>query len=113
MNKERLLNVAKALRESEHPERFTMRTIAHSCGTPACALGHYAARRDLQDAFILLKHGELRATGDAASPFLAELEHFDISRAEEEKLFGVWGCNDAQTPLQAAEYIERFVASAA
>lgn len=47
MNKERLLNVAKALRESTTPpDLFTMRFVMRECGTPACALGHYAARGD-------------------------------------------------------------------
>ena len=109
MNKERLLNVAKALRESPNPDAFTMRTIAHPCGTPGCALGHYAARRDLQDAFNLDHAGYLTSISDE-SPFETELKHFGISEEQEDELFGAWGCADAKTPLAAAEYIERFVA---
>lgn len=109
MNKERLLNVAKALREARNPEAFTMRTIAHPCGTPACALGHYAARPDLQDAFILTSEGTLVST-DGESPFEMELKHFEISAEQEYELFGAWGCADATTPIAAADYIERFVA---
>ena len=32
----RLLNVARALRESKHPEQFTMTEYVNPCGTPAC-----------------------------------------------------------------------------
>jgi hypothetical protein len=53
----RLLNVAKALRDAAEAKKFfCMRDIAivrDDCGTPACALGHYAARRDLQATFEL------------------------------------------------------------
>lgn len=58
----RLLNVARALRESPNPKAFTMLRFVHGddsfsntvgsaadwCGTPACALGHYGSRTDLQ-----------------------------------------------------------------
>lgn len=56
----RLLDVALALRESKNPEAFTMRFYTwgwsstgyvlypHPCRNPECALGHYAARSDLQ-----------------------------------------------------------------
>lgn len=50
----RLLNVAKATREAK-PAEFHMEHYAHRCGAPACALGHYAARRDLQQKFVLRK----------------------------------------------------------
>jgi hypothetical protein len=108
VNKERLLNVARALRESEHPERFTMLTIAHPCGTPACALGHYAARRDLQDVFSLSRNGFL-VTKSKALPFEVEREHFGITEEQEDELFGARGCDNAPTAVAAAEYIERFV----
>lgn len=45
-NKERLMLVVRALREDPDPENFTMWKFS-KCRTPACALGHYASRRDL------------------------------------------------------------------
>lgn len=113
MNKERLLNVAKALRESPSPHMFTMVHYGHACGTPACALGHYAARTDLQDAFELTQSGFLVTTdaGDGRHRTLFKtLEHFGINNDQENNLFGLRGCAEARTPIEAAEYIERFVA---
>jgi hypothetical protein len=118
MNKERLLNVAKALRESPEPKAFTMVRV-HTCGTPACALGHYAARRDLQQVFQLsptAEFGELtigvwgatRST-NAWLDFVAH--HFGITKDQAYRLFGGFGCDNAQTPIRAASYIERFVAT--
>lgn len=114
MNRERLLNVAKALRESPNPERFTMGTYTHPCGTPACALGHYGARRDLQSAFRIDANGTLRALR-AGEPFgfqclPAAATHFDLSKEHVDELFETTGCDGAETAVQAAGYIENFVA---
>lgn len=122
MNKERLLNVAKALRESPNPDAFTMETI-HSCGTPCCALGHYAARTDLQQAFYIdptkwgfrlvgrtEEYDWLRYDGSEVC------EHFDITDDDARHLFADEteetraGCGGASTANEAAEFIERFVA---
>lgn len=120
MNKERLLNVAKALRESKHPEMFDMNVhLHHECGTPACAFGHYAARQDLQNAFKIVFDGRFRAysieTTDEQSDSVwwddqCVLEHFDISDKEARMLFFARGCGGAKSPIEAAKYIERFVA---
>ena len=111
MNKKRLLNVARALRESKTPNRFTMRTYAHAaCGTPACALGHYAARGDLQRT-LSLKNGELvHRNGEHVCFDSPEVrDHFGITLSQAWGLFAIIGCGNAQTPKQAARFIERFV----
>lgn len=126
MNKERLLNVARALRESPNPEQFHMSSYGHNCNTPCCAIGHYAARPDLQDAFALDKYGWLiLRNGDSTNYFRPEvLEHFDITPAQASALFSgetdgddfdedgvptqVWGCDSAKTAIEAAEFIEAF-----
>jgi hypothetical protein len=112
MNKERLLNVAKALRESPSPSVFTMMKYGHGCGTPACALGHYAVRGDLQDVFALTESGSLVMAKDHLDYYTLSptLQHFGITREQEDELFGCHGCGNAQTPNEAADYIERFVA---
>lgn len=128
MNKERLLNVARALRESPNPEQFHMSSYGHDCNTPACAIGHYAARPDLQDAFALDTYGWLiHRDGRPCNYFHEEVHaHFDITPEQSSLLFSgdtdgddfdedgepnrVWGCNSARTALEAAEYIENFVA---
>lgn len=110
MNKERLLNVARALRESPAPEGFTMAKYAHECGTPACALGHYAARRDLQGILYIDEHGDMRDTvsGEEAcydDEFI--LEHFEFKGPKEANLFfSAYGCDGAKTALHAALFIE-------
>lgn len=121
MNAERLLNVAKALRESPGPEKFSMADYANpGCGTPMCAIGHYAARQDLQ-SFLVLDNTK-RAHRFASPVFYADSgievcydssrlrQHFGIDEGDAELLFGPEGCEWAQTPIEAAEYIERFVA---
>lgn len=112
IHKTRLLNVAKALRESPEPAYFTMSFYGHSCNTPACALGHYAARGDLQDTFILDSDGDVALMESGVMVGFSGLptrDHFDISRGEAYELFDVAGCGGAKTADQAAEYIERFV----
>jgi hypothetical protein len=111
MNRERLLNVAKALRESNDPRDFSMEFYGHvNCNTPACALGHYAHRTDLQDALILVNGCVRQSDGHYASYWTALVrEHFDIDRDEVEALFSDSGCGNASTAIEAAEFIERFV----
>lgn len=118
MNAERLLNVAKALRESKNPDSFDMSFhLDHECGTPACAFGHYAGRQDLQSAFRIAFDGRLSAynieTTDGHEVWWDSdcvREHFDITEAEARELFFAYGCGDAKSASEAAEYIERFVA---
>lgn len=131
MNKQRLLDVARACREARVPGKFSMENFANECGTPACALGHYADRRDLQDRF------ELKRSGYHNKPWLFfdghpsgyhsddVLEWFGINDDEAEELFAAEGCGGGETceydedgdpviryvtnHLEAAEYIEDFV----
>jgi hypothetical protein len=117
---QRLLNVALALRESRRPDMFDMGSECHDCGTPACAIGHYAARRDLQDVFEIraLKfysgksYADLYIYGEVAGAWWEEqptCQYFGITPDEGTELFYVIGCDGAKTPTEAAEYIERFV----
>ena len=111
---QRLLNVATALRESVTPEDFTMLRYGNPCGTPACALGHYASRRDLQKTFRL----EIKRRSDVVLDedghalwydHSSIQDHFGIDQAEAEYLFSGGGCGGAETTDQAATYIERFL----
>lgn len=146
MNKKqahRLLNVARSLRESPSPKHFTMECLVHDehtlatlvdyefsdkgfCGTPACALGHYAARSDLQKLMKIRTKLTKTKYGDSIESDVAYVksgrsihvdewkkinEHFGITQEESSDLFGWDGCNAARTPQQAAKYIERFVAN--
>lgn len=116
MNKKRLLNVAKALRESPAPKKFDMGRYAHSCGTPACALGHYANRRDLQKTFKLVTTGEFEydeLQNNQGEPTWYDddlvAKHFGLTFGQCSELFSSHGCGDAYTSKQAARFIENFV----
>jgi hypothetical protein len=153
MNKvqtKRLLNVARALREAHaakkkfdmgqwvYGERScivsdwndeTNRPVykneeANFCGTPACALGHYAARTDLQRILKVSVLKDSHGVPFASMDYFGKEagsgtgywddghlpEHFGLTHSELEELFGGDGCDNARTALQAARYIERFVA---
>lgn len=112
---DRLLKVARALRESDHPRQFTTAAYRNDCGTPACALGHYAHRTDLQRLFTPTPYGPsyvFRATEDVISFYDHRVcAHFGITKDEAYELFSVRkGCGEARTARAAARYIERFVA---
>lgn len=114
MNKKRLLLVAKALRESPNPADFIMRRFGYDCGTPACALGHYAFRKDLQKIFKLNRSGYVARTVNGKDingiEDPAVLKHFGITPEQTQLLFnGSSGCGCAETADSAAVYIERFV----
>ena len=113
--KQRLLNVAKALRESPTPPAdFTMDWYSvPDCGTPSCALGHYAYRADLQDAFAPgYNEGSLRTRdGDRIYYYDYRVRaHFGLDADEAKELFSGSGCDNAKSAVAAATYIEAFVA---
>ena len=96
-----------------------MSRYTNTCGTPACALGHYACRTGLQKTFKITRWGTnkgliaLRGTEGRKyigvdSPHV--FKHFGIDYDEANELFGGVGCGDAHTAIEAAEYIENFVA---
>lgn len=129
----RLLNVARALREYEHPERFSMDFYLHGdefavdiqdeietkkewCGTPGCALGTFASRPDLQRLLTVERHEDgqpymaFRGEGEEAYYDTEELQdYFGIEWDEAIDLFSSSGCGGATTPISAANYIDKFV----
>lgn len=122
VQRKRLLNVAKALRESKAAKEFTMGNYCDpECGTPHCALGHYASRRDLQRLLKLTAFAygvddwsfDITTVDGGLTGYDAPvvLDHFGITEEEAGGLFnGDDGCGGAKTPKQAARFIERFVA---
>ena len=127
MNYERLLNVALACEDAaknDHlREHFNMERFVHynECGTPGCAFGNYAARRDLQRDYKIVK----KVADEFAGSNVNVIEyndteglgksigsHFDISRAQVEELFGVSGSGGSVNqfdPIGVALYIRKFV----
>ena len=117
MNEERLRNVIKALRESPSPRDFTMSCWGKDCGTPMCAIGHYAFRKDLQDTYVL-RVGEIYKIVETYKEyvishhmdiFMELAKHFDLNQQESMALFGSNGCNEAKTIEEAIAYIEGFI----
>lgn len=111
--RDRMLRAARSVREAA-PEDFTMAAFSR-CGTPACVLGHYAARDDLQDAFeIHVEHDWIRRSDGSGIPFgycdVYVLKHFGISHDEANELFSTEGCGGAVTPEAADIYIRKFIA---
>jgi len=124
MNKkhaQRLLDVASACRETKFPKDFTMTSFGHNCMTPGCALGNYAVRHDLQDQFDLDEDGDLKQVNKALRSVRhvyrgtigwdddSVMDWFGIERQEAKLLFDEDGCMNAQTPEEAAQFIEFFL----
>lgn len=130
----RLLNVATALREApiEIAALFDMGKFGYgfrahvvkyltgktkkryNCKTPACALGHYAIRHDMQRTFALNVMGKLTRMPPHNRHEIAFCDprvksHFGITAKESEYLFGTKGCGKAKTTEAAATYIEKFL----
>jgi hypothetical protein len=116
LHRERILNIARALRESPCKKTLTMNTVILDCGTPGCAFGHYVCRPDLQSAFVSEERsGEFHVvdaqTGKSVSYYGRTVqEHFDFTAEEISELFDAHGCGGARTAADAAQYIEAFVA---
>ena len=109
MNKKRLLNVVKALRESPG-SKFSM------YADETCPLGFYSARPDLQTAFRLDDDKDIvsqQSEGSDAEGIQwhhdAILDHFKISKNQAAILFGREGCGQAETAEEAAVFIEGFI----
>lgn len=149
MNKrqaQRLLRAAKSVEESEIPEAFTMKCFFHGdgiggstpekaqeknwCGTPACVLGHYGSRPDLQRLFVVelvpesltynsegnlvkIEHPELKYRSGGGLCFSDDefLDHFGVTEQQAIDLFDMNGCGNAKTPKEAVTFIRKFVKS--
>lgn len=120
----RFNNAIRALQESPAPHWFNMHTYGYDsnpdspldrdqnpCGTPACVLGHYGFRTDLQSAFQL-DDGNLVTCNGRPVHYSEQMvaDHFGITRSDAFLLFYQHGCGGAETPVQAIKYIRDFVA---
>lgn len=129
----RILNVARSLDESADAKAFTMKCFIRGdhndpypnyaekknwCGTPACALGNYAARRDLQKVLTIKKtpYGSLYlefSEGKHKDEIDYENEavhkYFGVDEDTMYLLFGPNGCNDAKKPATASKFLKTYV----
>ena len=95
-----------------------MNNYVHACGTPACVLGYFASRVDLQRKFVLAKNAQGYMTcqlrvQDHDYPVDYEdtqvLGYFGINREQAEYLFGGGYPNDGKTPAQMRRKIRKFI----
>ena len=109
INVERFKNLIRATAEAD-PKHFNMAFFGQ-CGTPACVLGNYAAREDLQDAFCF-EDNTVKLCGSGVRISYANIavrDHFGITAEETQRLFASWGCSLAETPAEAVGYLQRFL----
>jgi hypothetical protein len=83
--------------------------IGHPCGTPACAIGHYAYEGNT-GRFGWTKDGEAHSARDFPAHLFKQIEHeFCLGTYEVDVIFGGAGCDNAQTAGEAAEFIRQFI----
>lgn len=110
----RLLKLADILftadaqhRKSKEPT-YDQTRLRHDCGTPACALGHWASnnrrRWEWEEGhYPVLRH---ESTGET---WFDATKEFAITYEEADELFEMNGCGRATTGKEAARYIRGFV----
>lgn len=111
----RLLKLADILDKADVEHRkareptYNQRVIAHDCGTPGCAAGHWAFanprrwRIDSNTFMTVLKAAPDKMGVDAIA------EEFALTWHQHDELFAYDGCGGARTAKQAAKYIRAFV----
>ncbi len=103
-----ILDVADRQHRANNEPRYKQGIFVHGCGTPACALGHWAfnnqSRWKFDDGtYPMLRNCDYGWCGDGA------VKEFGITHAEVCEIFGSDGCDGAKTAKQAAKYIRKFV----
>lgn len=113
----RLLKLADILdvADAEHRKRgepaYAQAIVTHACGSPACAIGHWAASNKRRWGVSLFGTSVKLLKGPYAHDMFSSIEHeFDLSELEAEEIFESYGCGGAKTAKQAAKYIRKFVA---
>lgn len=81
--------------------------FVHACGTPACALGHWAVANP--DRWTIVQ-GSPQNRNNRITFYQAVDDEFGLTENDYDDLFAVDGCGGARTSKQAANYIRAFVA---
>jgi hypothetical protein len=120
MNRENFEKLLRATREAP-ADLFNMRMFVGAptaCGTPACLLGNYALREDLQNAFVAdaetaTNMGRIFDAGSGLRVWCNDpsvCDHFGITEEQADRLFAANGCNNAGTDHdKAIAYVEHFM----
>lgn len=106
-----ILDKADAQHCKNKEPTYDQTALAHDCGTPACALGHYvyAHPRKFSRANFIKWGATQYHRSDTGSGFEDIKIEFALCVGEYYELFGTTGCNWAKTAKQAAKYIRNFV----
>lgn len=100
--------------DEEHAKKnepgYTQVAYVHPCGTPGCALGHWAVAHP--DRWVVNPSQERVVSRNISgiSPFSSAVIEFGITFHEAEELFGGGGCDHAETAKEAAAYVRVFIA---
>jgi hypothetical protein len=88
---------------------YDQKQYVHPCGSPACALGHWAAanpkRWEIDRSILVKKDSPLSSVVRSA------MDEFNLSYLTVDDLFGSYGCGKAKTGPEAAAFIRNFVAN--
>lgn len=105
-----LYNADRKHKMNDEPAYY-QKMYVHACGTPACALGHYAMTPEARDrGWSLSNLDNLRFRGFLISyPDPQVLNEFGLTLDESFKLFGTQGCGKAKSARQASLYIRKFL----
>ncbi len=102
-----ILDTADKLHEKKGEPTYCQEQYRHFCGTPACALGHWAAANPKRWTFDKL--GFPFVARGLESGVHSAVDEFGISYSEVVELFHSNGCGKAKTAKEAARYIRAFV----
>lgn len=109
---------AEHVRRGEQP--YNQDLYTWPCGTPACALGHWAAANSDRWVFLsvrlsttlpVLREFSWNFSSAMVAWDVGAYPEFGISRAEANMLFGTGGCGEARSGRDAARYIRGFAAA--
>lgn len=113
----RLLAKIDKVHESLGHPMYSQCVYSHSCGTPACALGHYTmiapSRWSLSNVDNPI-HGDIsyKVSPDKWNhglPLSSAAVEFCISLFDAQEIFSAAGCNRAHTAKEASRFILGFV----
>jgi hypothetical protein len=105
----KILDTADALHKRRKEPTYNQFQMVHSCGTPACALGHYAAATKARFKIDRLSETVFYKGNSLYHEAQVAIDEFGVSRGEGYALFSFEGMGGAKTAKQAAKYIRSFV----
>ncbi len=104
-----ILDVADKEHRAKGERKYLQSQFFHPCGTPACALGHWAANSTSRWKRRGSSGWPIYRSNTGLHPSKGAVLEFGITDSEAYHLFSSDGCDGARTGKQAAKYIRAFV----